>query len=32
MNNRLANSIDLDEAVPYEPSLMDLNCLQKCLI
>ena len=27
--NSIANSVDLDETAPYEPSHQDLHCLQR---
>ena len=29
MNNRIANSVDPDEMAHYEPSHLDLHCLQR---
>ena len=29
--NRTGNRVDPDETVRYEPSHLDLRCLQKCL-
>ena len=31
INNRIANSVDPDEMAHYEPSHLDLHCLQKYL-
>ena len=31
INNRMVNSVDPDEMAPYEPSHLDLHCLQRYL-
>ena len=32
INNRMADSVDLDETTHYEPSHLDLHCLQSICI
>ena len=32
IKNRMANSVDPDEMAHYEPSHLNLHCLQRCLV
>ena len=32
LNDRMSNSVDPDETAHYEPSHLDLRCLQKSLV